>query len=307
MRRLVVILAVGAAVGFGLLGASAPARLVTDPLPPPPPCTAAQLRATYAMVPESNATGHVEYLLTVTNRLAGPPCGLTVPLNVTLLARGGRTLPTHAGWSPGTLYTVTVLPGESAQVAAVLSPDLYGPGEPSRGNCEPVSHGLRIAVGFGVVRAPMDPTPVCEHGAMEFQKLMPVPVTPACSAGGLTATFRRDAPPFAGMVEYNLTLRNKRARACHVQSIVSLRLLGSRGRRLATRVHGGVSSPYVIPGRRVRTAVATLRTRGGGCATAARVAVMPARGSRAVTARIRPAVRACRRGLISLSGLFVNG
>jgi Protein of unknown function (DUF4232) len=197
--------------------------------------------------------------------------------------------------------------GQWAQAVAELSPDLSGPGEPTRGNCEPVAHGLRITIGTASVRAPMDPTPVCQKGEIAFDRLRAVPVTARCTAGALVASFRRQEPPFDGFAEYSLTLRNRSARACHADSVLGLRLLDSHGRRLATRVQAGISSPYAIPAHVTETAAARVATRGGSCdAPATRLAITPARGA-TVSVAVRPPVAVCRRGLIELSTLFRNG
>lgn len=271
-------------------------------------CPAGSLRATYTLVFGSNATGHVEYLLTIANRSANRACALTAPPALTLLGAHGQTLPTQARFSPAHSYRVTLARGQWAQATAELSPDLAGPGEPARGNCEAVAHALRIRVAAGAVRAPMDPTPVCQKGAMFFGRLKAVPITPRCAPSSLRASVKRQAPPFAGFAEYALTLRNASSRGCHADSIVGLRLLGASGNRLATRVQAGVSSPVVIGAGVVDTAVARVSTRGGACdAPAAAVAITPLRGRGALNAAVTPAVKVCRGGLIQLSSLFHNG
>jgi Protein of unknown function (DUF4232) len=297
VRVTAVVLTVGAVTGAGgALAASGGAAA----------CRASALRATYTMVFGSNATGHVEYLLTVVNR-SHSACTLGEPVALTLLGARGQALPTHPIYEPGGSYRVTLAAGQWAQAESELSPDLAGPGEPTRGNCEPPAHALRIAVGAASVRAPMDPTPVCQKGAIAFRRLRAVRITRPCAAGSLAATFHRQFPPFAGFADYDLTLRNLTATACHVNSVVGLTLLGAAGRGLSTRVTAGISSPYVIPAHTTQTAAARVATRGGACdASAVRVAVRPI-GRGRVTAAVTPPVAACRGGLIQLSTLFLNG
>jgi hypothetical protein len=277
--------------------------------PPPlalPTCPAGSLSATYTMVPGSNATGHVEYMLTVTNTGA-VTCAVPAPLSGTLVGANGQSLPTNAGFSPATSYRVPLASGQWAQADSQLSPDLAATGEPSRGNCEPPAHALRLTVGFGSVTAPMDPTPVCDYGAILFERLGAVPVTTLCSPSALTAGFRRQFRPFDGFATYLLTLRNRSAAACHVNSVLALRLLSARGRRLRTRVQSAVSSPYTIPSGQTETAAARVATRGGRCDTQASeltVTVAPGVSTRSA---IAPPVRACRSGLINLTSLYLNG
>jgi hypothetical protein len=284
---------------------------VTDPLPPPPvpTCTAQQLSGSFAFVFGSNATGHVLYTLTITNTSTSTGCMFHVPFDLALLRRGGGSVPTTPSFATAP-YTVQLAAGQSAQTTAELSPDLFGPGEPSHGNCEPVARALRITIGGSSVLAPMDPTPVCQHGALSFNYIKPVPQTPACSAGSLSATFKREEPMFSGFTIYDLRLHNTSGQACHASNVVGLQLLGAGAGKLGTVVHAGVSGLYVIDGHSTQTAIAKLSTRraAGGCdAVAQRIAITPNPGATAITAPIRPPVSVCRGGLIELSGLFRNG
>jgi hypothetical protein len=291
----------------GTVAHAAP-RLGAPPVVPmTPPCSAGALRATYTIVTGSGATGHVEYTLTITNRSAAT-CRLATPPALALLGAHGQALATHATFTPSTPGAVTLGPGQWAQAVSQLSPDLAGPGEPTSGNCEPVAHALRITVGAGAVRAAMDPTPVCEQGAIQFGTLAAIGSTPACASGQLAAGFTRDSLPFDGFAEYSLTLRNRGGRPCHLRSIAGLRLRGAHGRHLATTVRAGISSPVVLQAHRVLTATARVATAGGHCdQDAPRVAVTPVHGGGSTVTTVRPPVRACRRGLIQLSSLFVNG
>jgi Protein of unknown function (DUF4232) len=320
MRALRLPLGLGLALGLAIVLPGAQAvpgigRPIITPAPAPSvaagPCPAQQLRATYSFVPGSNATGHVEYILTVTNRSAGAPCAFPAPLRLTLLGRGAKPLPTTTHTASGRSYEVVLGPGQWAQATSQLSPDLYGPGEPAHGNCEPTARALRVGIGHATIRAPMDPTPVCRHGAIQLDRLVAIPPTPSCPASSLRASIKRDSPPTGGFATYNLTLRNELAHPCHTNSIVGLHLLGSGGRKLATRVRAGVSSPYVFPAHALESAFARLSTeasRGGGCdPTATRLAITPIPGSGTVTTAIQPPLRVCSGGLIGLSSLFVNG
>jgi hypothetical protein len=289
------------AAGAGSAAQAAPTLTVPPVVRSQPPCAAGSLVATYTLVFGSNATGHVEYTLTLTNR-SGGACVVSEPLDLTLLGAHGQTLPTDPVYRSGSGSPVVLAPRQWAQAVSQLSPDLAGPGEPTGGNCEPVAHGLRITIGTASVRAPMDPTPVCQKGEISFDRLRPVVLTPRCRPNALRASFRRQDPPFDGFAEYALTLRNRSATACHVNSVVGLRLLSARGRRLATTVRAGISSPYVMPAHVTETAVARVATRGGACD-----AVAPELAVSGLVTRISPPVAVCRRGLIELSTLFRNG
>ena len=153
----------------------------------------------------------------------------------------------------------------------------------------------------------MDPTPVCQQGALEFHRLSAVPLTPLCSASAISRSFRRLDPPVDGFATYELLPKNTRAQACHANSVVNLRLTGSGGARLATRVRTGVSSPHVFKSHVLQTATARVATRGGRCdPVATGLKVFPSPGL-TLSAAVAPPVRVCQRGLIELSGLFVNG
>src|ERR1700722_16057983 len=205
----------------GPAAGSAP-RLGRPPLLPDL-CPARTLRPTYTFVFGSNATGHVEYTLTVTNH-GRSSCTVVARLKVALLGRAGQALPTRAQWPAGAPSRIVLVAGQSAQAISEFSPDFAGPGEPATGDCEPVAHALRVTVGAASVRAPMDPTPVCGQGTISFQRLRAIPVAPVCPASPLRAGAKRDAPPFDGFAEYSLTLHNRQATACHVNGILGLRL-----------------------------------------------------------------------------------
>jgi Protein of unknown function (DUF4232) len=283
--------------------------------PPPvgvPACTASELTASYAKVPGSNATGHVEYTLSVTNRSAPASCTLTARLPMTLLGQKGQKLPTEPSYATGGASSIILARGQFAQSVSQFSPDFASGGEPTHGNCEPVAHALQLTVGSAFLRAPMDPSPVCGQGYINFQRLKAIKVTPRCSSGSLNATFKRTEPPFNGFTAYDLTLRNRGASACHADSVAGLRLLAASGRKLSTKVESQVNSPYVFPAHQLQTAIAMVATKrkhgSGKCdPVAAKVAVSFAPGIAATRTRVRPAVTACKSGLITLSALFLNG
>jgi Protein of unknown function (DUF4232) len=284
--------------------AGSPPRIGGPPVLPAA-CPASGLGATYTMVFGSNATGHVEYTLTLTNRGRGS-CTVITPLTLTLLGAHGQALATNPQYSSGPSQHVVLAAGQWAQAVSELSPDLFGPGEPATGSCEPIAHALRITIGGESVRAAMDPTPVCQHGTIEFDRLRAVPTTIACPGHVLAAQFTRQDVA-GGFAEYALNLRNRSPTACHVRSIVGLQLLGPGGRRLATHVTAGVSSPFVIRGHNTDDAVARLATSGGHCdAKATELRVIPVADGGTTTDLIPPA-SVCRRGLIQLSSLFHNG
>jgi hypothetical protein len=292
--------------GLGTAAHAAPIAGTPPVIPVVPVCSAGALGATYTMVFGTNATGHVEYILTVTNR-SQLPCALTAPMTLTLLGAGGRPLRTHPVYSPTSAGRPVLESGQWAQATSLLSPDVPGPGEPVHGGCEPVARALQIMLAGASLRAPMDPTPVCQGGEIMFNPLLAVAPTPVCSSASLIAAFRRQTAPYDGFAGYDLTLRNRSPAACHVSSVVGLRLRDTRGRRLRTRVVSGISSPYVIPAHGTETAFARVATRGGSCGrAAARVTATPIAGT-AVTTAVRPPVAVCRRGLIQLSTLFLNG
>jgi Domain of unknown function (DUF4232) len=277
----------------------------------PEPCATGGLQATFTAIPFSQGLGQIYYELTVTNHAASA-CRVALPGTVRLLSVSGRGLPTRASTHPSGSYSVTLAPGQWAQGQAKFSPDINGWGENAR-HCEPTAWQLRIATDGGTLLAPMDPTPVCEHGSMSFERLKPVAPAPACSPSSFAGTFKRDAPPYHGTVDYTLTLHNLGGR-CYTNSYVGLQLLAAGGSPLPTSVTGGVVSPKVIGAHARVSAAATLDTkpgagepRSGPCEAAARtlsVTLAPATG--ALEIPLKPPRSACHRGAITLSGLFAD-
>ncbi|HZT15179.1 MAG TPA: DUF4232 domain-containing protein [Gaiellaceae bacterium] len=140
-------------------------------------CTGSQLRGSFAVVPGSAGAGNIVYALRVTNRSARR-CALTGLPAVRLLGRAGKPLPTHVVAAfPGALTAVlvTLAPGRSAGATARFSPDVPGVGEGNRSRCEPVAYRLRVLArgGGSTVAAVRPPTPVCEHGRLQFRAYGP--------------------------------------------------------------------------------------------------------------------------------------
>lgn len=101
-------------------------------------------------------------------------CSVTGLPQGRLLGKGGKPLPTHVKAAfPGALTAILVrlAPGHKAYATARFSPDVPGVGEPAAGSkCEPTAWFFRVAARGGgtttVKVAP--PTPVCEHGQLQF-------------------------------------------------------------------------------------------------------------------------------------------
>jgi len=136
-------------------------------------CTGGQLSGTFAVVPGSAGAGNIVYALVLRNR-SSSTCRLTGLPVVRLLGRTARPLPTHV--TPAfrgalTAVLVTLAPGQRAKATARFSPDVPGPGEPTAGKqCEPTAFWLRVVArggGATTVRV-KPPTPVCEHGGLQF-------------------------------------------------------------------------------------------------------------------------------------------
>ncbi len=143
----------------------------------PAPCSGPRLRAAFAVVPGSAGAGNIVYALRVTNRSARS-CTVTGLPSVRLLGKAGKPLPTRVVAAfPGALTAalVTLAPGRSARATARFSPDVPGVGEGNRARCEPVAYRLRVLArgGGSSVAAIRPPTPVCEHGRLQFRAYGP--------------------------------------------------------------------------------------------------------------------------------------
>ena len=124
-------------------------------------CAVTDLRATFSHVPDSDATGHTLYALRIVSR--GGSCVLVGDAKLQLLGARGQSLPTDllGRITPGTITRS----GFAADLE--LSPDLFGPGEPENGPCEPTAERLRLTTSAGQLTAAVTPpTPVCERGRM---------------------------------------------------------------------------------------------------------------------------------------------
>jgi hypothetical protein len=301
-----VILRVGIAAGSPAVG--------TPPVfPYRARCQASELRATFSLIPFSQGAGQIYYELTVTNHSAFT-CTLIGPFALRLLGARGKALPTHPTTAPPGTYSVELAAGQWAQAQAKFSPDVPGPGENGR-VCEPTAHALQVTIDGGTLTAPMDPTPVCEHGSMYFERLAPVAVVPACRASWLAATFSDNGTKTAaGTLGYYLKLRNDGGRACFADTYVGLRLLASARRPLPTHVSAGVNSPLVVPADTLWEAYALVdteqgsRIRFGGCEPiASGIRISPSAGSGSLTVSIQSPVSVCHNGAIDLSGLYQSG
>jgi Protein of unknown function (DUF4232) len=156
-----------AAVCAAAAASAAPAQSVASR------CAGAQLRGTFTVVRGSAGAGNIVYRLTLINK-SGSACTVTGLPEGTLLGRRHNPLPTHVTAAhPGmlTAVLVTLAPGKATTARARFSPDVPGKGEPVAGRqCEPTSYWLRVrGQGGGVTVVPVKPaTPVCEHGALQF-------------------------------------------------------------------------------------------------------------------------------------------
>jgi hypothetical protein len=158
------------ATGVAAATASAAPRVVW--------CDGAQLKASFTVVRGSAGAGNIVYRLVVTN-VSGASCRLTGLPKVTLLRKNKAKQPTHVIAAHPNMLTsvlVTLKRGASAKADARFSPDVPGPGEGKPGApCDPRSYWLRVsAPGGGSTLAPIKPpTPVCEHGQLQFDAYSP--------------------------------------------------------------------------------------------------------------------------------------
>jgi Protein of unknown function (DUF4232) len=159
----------GAALGALVLAAGGPAKTI-------PPCYGSQLRGTFSVINGSAGAGSISYVLRLQNRSA-KTCFVSGLPTLRLVGRTGKQLPTKviAAFRPGlTAARVVLRPGARAKTEARFSPDIPGPGEPQRSQCEPKAYRVRVTVspGGGTLVGPvLPPTPVCEHGTMSVRAL----------------------------------------------------------------------------------------------------------------------------------------
>jgi hypothetical protein len=163
MTRVVALLGVVAAV-FAATASAKPAIAF---------CKGSQLSGTFSAIPGSAGAGNIVYRLTLKN-VSHTQCAVTGLPQGRLLGKKGGVLPTHViAAHPGMLTAVLVrlAPGHKAYASARFSPDVPGTGEPTAGrNCEPTSWFFRVgARGGGTTKVKIaPPTPVCEHGQLQF-------------------------------------------------------------------------------------------------------------------------------------------
>ena len=136
-------------------------------------CTGKQLAGTFKVVRGSAGAGNIVYALVLKN-VSKSECNVTGLPQGRLLDKTGKALPTHVRAAfPGALAAVLVhlKPGMSTRATARFSPDVPGTGEPVAGlQCERTSYWLRVtADGGGTTKVKLlPPTPVCEHGQLQF-------------------------------------------------------------------------------------------------------------------------------------------
>ncbi len=163
MPRLLLLLVIAAAVAAST--ASATSAIVF--------CGGSQLGGSFSVIRGSAGAGNISYRLALEN-VSKTQCSVTGLPQGRLLGRMGKPLPTHPKAAfPGALTAILVrlAPGHKAYATARFSPDVPGIGEPNAGkNCEPTAWFLRVAGrGGGTTKVKIaPPTPVCEHGRLQF-------------------------------------------------------------------------------------------------------------------------------------------
>jgi hypothetical protein len=135
-------------------------------------CRGSQLQGTFAVVQGSAGAGNITYALRLRNS-SKTTCQLTGLPQGRLLGRRGAKLPTLVRAAfPGALAAVlvTLSPGQATRATARFSPDVPGPGEGTKGRCEPTAYTFRVTgQGGGTTAAKVvPPTSVCEHGRLLF-------------------------------------------------------------------------------------------------------------------------------------------
>jgi hypothetical protein len=163
MRRLLALLVVAAAVTASTASATTAVTF----------CGGSQLSGSFSVIRGSAGAGNISYRLVLEN-VSKIQCSLTGLPQGNLLGKVGQPLPTQVKAAfPGALTAILVRlpPGHKAYATARFSPDVSGVGEPAAGkNCEPTSWFFRVSDrGGGRTRVTVaPPTPVCEHGQLQF-------------------------------------------------------------------------------------------------------------------------------------------
>jgi hypothetical protein len=135
-------------------------------------CKGSQLAGTFAVVPGSAGAGNITYSLRLKNTSAST-CSVTGLPQGQLLGRRGGKLPTHVRAAfPGALSAVlvTLHHGQTTKATARFSPDVPGTGEQMMGGpCEPTAYSFRVSANGATTTVKLlPPTPVCEHGQLQF-------------------------------------------------------------------------------------------------------------------------------------------
>ena len=145
-------------------------------------CRTGALSGRFAVVPGSAGAGNIVYALQVRN-WSRHGCSVSGLPRLQLLDAKGRALPTHvvpAFGGAGAAVLVNLSPAASAWASARFTPDVAGPGEQTRGQCEPTAARVRVTVGPGAASfvAPVVPaTPVCVSGRLTVSLLSRVKPT----------------------------------------------------------------------------------------------------------------------------------
>jgi Protein of unknown function (DUF4232) len=141
----------------------------------PAPCSGADLQASFSVIAGSAGAGQIGYELVLTNSSSAACTVSGLPI-AALLDKGGAALPTQISSAQvGQPSTIVLQHGDTVKADARFSPDVPGTGEPQTGPCEATSYSLQItATGGGTVKTPISPpTPVCEHGSLNFSAFTP--------------------------------------------------------------------------------------------------------------------------------------
>jgi hypothetical protein len=126
------------------------------------------LRAQMTFIKGSMGAGNVSYRLTLRNAGSGLCVGSTTP-GLQLKTGIGHNLPTHVKYRGRSTRLSIGKGGDvlSASTSLRFSPDIPGPGEPSRGRCEPKAVFVKVNFGSAsYIGGVHPPTSVCEHGTM---------------------------------------------------------------------------------------------------------------------------------------------
>jgi hypothetical protein len=159
------VLAIGVVAAVAAVAASAGSASASVPN-----CNATDLKAKMTVIQGSAGAGHISYKLTLKKTSPGT-CLVNTHPGVKLLKANGTPLPTHVT-KVGRKGFVSVRSGRSVSADLRFSPDIPGPGEPTRGPCEPAAHKIAVFLNPSSVRGPITPpTPVCGHGAIQQKPL----------------------------------------------------------------------------------------------------------------------------------------